>query len=296
MFIEYVSKKFSSSSLEIIEYANRIIDEYNDEGYKLTLRQLYYQFVARDILPNSMRSYKRLGSIINDARLAGMVSWTAIEDRTRNLQSLSTWNTPADILKSAAHSYREDLWETQAYRPEVWIEKEALSGVVSGICEEYRVPYFACRGYTSQSEQWAAAMRFKKYRDNGQVPVVLHLGDHDPSGIDMTRDNRDRLRLLSGDDVEVHRLALNYNQIEQYNPPPNPAKLTDSRAEGYVSEFGHSSWELDALEPRIITNLIEHQITMLLLHDEWDKAYEREEKNVRRLYEMAQEFESRGDG
>lgn len=179
-YITYVSKNFSSSSLEIIEVANRIIEEYQEDGYSLTLRQLYYQFVARDILPNSMQSYKRLGSIINDARLAGLVSWTAIEDRTRNLVSSPHWESPAEILRAAASQYKEDLWATQPYRPEVWIEKEALVGVVAGICEELRVPYFACRGYTSQSEAWAAAQRFKEYSENRQVPIVLHLGDHRP--------------------------------------------------------------------------------------------------------------------
>lgn len=106
----------------------------------------------------------------------------------------------------------------------------------------------------------------------------------------MTRDNSDRLRLLSGDYVEVRRLALNYDQIEQYSPPPNPAKMTDSRADGYIEQFGRSSWELDALEPRVISDLIDDEVYDLRLPDEWDKALEKEKKSVTRLREMAREF------
>lgn len=289
--IAYIEKNFGSASLDIIDTANEIIEEYQQAGYSLTLRQLYYQFVARDMLKNTMQSYKRLGSIINDARLAGLVSWKAIEDRTRNLKSVATWSTPRDILLTAANAYREDLWAEQDYRPEVWIEKEALVGVIAGVCDDLRVPYFACRGYSSQSEQWSAAMRFKGYRRNGQTPIVLHLGDHDPSGIDMTRDNRDRLQLLSGGPVEVVRLALNSDQIQQYNPPPNPAKMTDSRSSGYVAEFGLSSWELDALSPSVISELVKGSIDGLINAAAWDEAEEHEALNVERLEEMAQEFE-----
>jgi len=116
------------------------------------------------------------------------------------------------------------------------------------------VPYFACKGYVSASELWRAARRFKvRYR--GQRVVVVHLGDHDPSGLDMTRDIFDRQDLFGGR-AKVNRIALNFDQVEQYGPPPNPAKVTDSRAAGYIAEYGRSSWELDALEPRVMRDLI----------------------------------------
>src|SRR5262249_10346260 len=157
------------------------------QGYNLTLRQLFYQFVSRDLIPNNVRSYKRLGSIINDARLAGLIDWSAIEDRTRNLHELPCWRTPAGIIRSCAQQYRTDLWAKQENRVEVWIEKEALAGVFERVCDELRVPFFSCRGYTSQSEMWVAGHRLKRIIDAGQRPVILHFGDHDPSGMDMTR-------------------------------------------------------------------------------------------------------------
>ncbi len=283
MLIAYERKIFSESNLKIIEQANEIIDEYQAQGFTLTLRQLYYQFVARDLIPNTMQSYKRLGTIVNDGRMAGLISWEAIEDRTRNLRRLSHWEDPKEIMKSAIDDFRIDKWADQAYRPEVWIEKEALAGVISNICDRYDVPYFACRGYNSQSEQWAAGRRFASYTSKGQIPIVFHFGDHDPSGIDMTRDNQTRLSLFASMTVKVERLALNYDQIEKYNPPPNPAKTTDSRYTGYIRSFGVHSWELDALKPQVIVKLVEDAILSIRNNTQWQISTVTEDKGREKL-------------
>lgn len=275
----FVPRNFAEGSLELIDHANRIIREYQRQGFTLTLRQLYYQFVSRDLLSNTIREYKRLGSVINDARLAGLIDWEMIEDRTRNVQTISVWSDPAEILDAVADQYKEDLWDTQQHRVEVWIEKNALIGVIEPVCRRWRVPHLACIGYLSQSEQYAAGKRFAKVAARGQTPIVLHLGDHDPSGIDMTRDNTDRLAMFAGQGVDVRRLALNMEQIEQYRPPPNPAKETDSRHADYAAKFGDESWELDALEPTVIDGLIEREISSLIDSDAWNAAKEAEEAN-----------------
>lgn len=286
MYISYQDIRFSKASKGIIDQANEIIQEYLDAGFVLTLRQLYYQFVARDLIPNTMQSYKRLGSIINDARMAGLISWEAIEDRTRNLKAQAHWESPQSILDACISQYRLDKWKNQDFRPEVWIEKDALTGIIAGVCETYDVPYFACRGYNSQSEQWAAGMRFRRYyEEHGQKPVVFHLGDHDPSGIDMTEDNRKRLSLFAGFEVIVHRLALNYDQIEEYNPPPNPAKATDSRFENYAKEYGTESWELDALDPQVIVDLVESAIKEIRDEEAWASVLVSEEEHKDKLRE-----------
>lgn len=101
-------KKYFADGVPMSAMADR-----PEEDRKEILRQLYYQFVARDLIPNKQTEYKRLGSVINDARLAGLIDWTAIEDRTRNLRKVSTWDTPNDILRSAASSFKLDLWENQ---------------------------------------------------------------------------------------------------------------------------------------------------------------------------------------
>lgn len=253
-------KKFRTESVDLINKINSVIVDYGRQGYSLTLRQVYYQMVARAIIPNNERSYKNLGNLINDARLAGLIDWTAIEDRTRNLRSNSHWKTPGNIISASAYSYHVDHWEGQENYVEVWVEKDALAGIVGQICEALDVSWFSCRGYVSQSEMWVAAQRLIKRHRAGQHIVLLHLGDHDPSGKDMSRDIQDRLSVFETPQVEFHRLALNMNQVEQYNPPPNPTKLTDSRATGYINEFGYECWELDALEPQVINDLIKENI------------------------------------
>lgn len=288
--IEYLSKNFSAAVIGVIAKANDIIREYELQGFALTLRQLYYQFVARDLIPNTQQSYKRLGKIVNDGRLAGAIDWDSITDRTRNLQSNSHWSSPESIIDSAAAGYEIDKWAGQDKRVEVWIEKDALVGVIESVCTENDVPFFACRGYNSQSEMWRAAMRLRRYSERGQDPVIIHLGDHDPSGIDMTRDTIDRLQLFAPGKIEVERIALNMDQVEEYGPPPNPAKVTDSRAVDYIAKFGHDSWELDALEPMVIVELVRDKIHDIRNQAHWTESVEREDQERQLLTNVAERW------
>lgn len=243
--------------------------------------------MARDLIPNTFRSYKRLGTIISDARLAGETDWDAITDRTRNLESNSHWDGPADIIGTCAQQFQIDKWSDQDVRPEVWIEKDALIGVIEGVCSENDVAYFSCRGYTSQSEVWRAGRRLREHARDSQRPVVIHLGDHDPSGIDMTRDIHDRVSMFAEQDVEVIRIALNMDQVEEYQPPPNPTKITDSRAGSYMQDYGDESWELDALNPATLAELIQTTIFGLRDHSRWDEACEREKEMRQQLEAVA---------
>ncbi len=275
--IQYEVKKFNTKTTETITQAEAIVQEYRAQGFSLTLRQIYYQFVARGLISNTERDYKRIGNIVSDARRAGLIDWNSIEDRTRFIRSLSNWDKPQDVLESAKHSYHRDLWADQDKRIEVWIEKDALVGVIEPICQENDVSFFSCRGYVSDSEMWRAAMRMANFT---QDVIVLHLGDHDPSGIDMTRDIEERLRLFSrGSAIEVRRIALTMEQIEEQSPPPNPAKMTDSRYAGYVAEYGDESWELDALEPQYLSDLIRGQILEERDEDKWDDAIHHQEED-----------------
>lgn len=283
--IAYITKNFREDTLTIIAQANLIIDEYTARGFDLTLRQLYYQFIARDLFPsswedpgthstNNQRSYKRLGDMINNARLAGLIDWLAITDRTRNLRQLSAWESPNQILRAIAQQYRIDKWKDQDNQIECWIEKDALLGTIEGVCNRLQIPYFSCRGYVSQSEMWVAAERLKAHH---KTATILHLGDHDPSGIDMSRDIEDRLRMFGVRDLTVDRIALTEAQITQYNPPPNPAKESDARWQNYVDSTGFTdSWELDALDPTVLADLIEDAVLSLRDDDLWDDAVERE--------------------
>lgn len=288
--IAYKPSKLGTERLAVIARANAVIAEYEAQGFELTLRQLYYQFVARGWLPNTQRDYNRLGETLNEGRLCGLVDWHAIVDRTRYLRSHPGWDDPQEILQGAAGGYVRDHWVGQARRVEVWIEKDALVGVIQPVCDEWQVPYFSCRGYTSQSEMWSAAQRFRRRAADGQETRVLHLGDHDPSGMDMSRDIEDRIRLFMGRQEESFaftRIALTTAQVQEYGPPPNPAKLTDSRAAGYLDAYGEESWELDALEPRVLANLIQAEVEAELDSAVWDEQVAREERERGQLTALA---------
>lgn len=280
-------KRFMSPQTQkVIVEAEAIIETYAAQGFDLTLRQLYYQFVARGLIENSEREYKRIGRVINDARMCGLIDWYHITDRTRFLRGLSHWSDPSEIVAASAAGFHIDRWEGQSYRPEVWIEKDALVGVISSVCNEYDVPFFSCRGYTSQSEMWRAAQRLAGYTEES---VVIHLGDLDPSGVDMSRDIEDRLEVF-GNGARVERIALNEDQIEQYDPPPNPAKLTDSRSASYVCQFGYDSWELDALEPSVIAELVRSTIEQYIDAERWVERAGLEDKHRKTLSKVSAQW------
>jgi len=267
----YLNGSMRANGRAMVRMVNKIIEEYNEMGYQLTLRQVYYQMVARDIIPNNDKSYNNLGELISKGRMLGLIDWYAIEDRTRYLRALSHWISPSDRIESAIHSYHIDLWEDQPNYVEVWVEKDALIGVVEQVADSFDVPCFSCRGYTSQTAMWDAGQRMIHKSRAGQRPVkIIHLGDHDPSGIDMTRDIIERINLFLRDGLDkdapstipfdVNRIALNMAQIKEYKPPKNPAKVTDSRYKKYIDQFGKDCWELDALKPNDLAVLIGNTI------------------------------------
>lgn len=302
----YEPKKFGSDNLKIVELSESICMEYAAKGYDLTLRQLYYQLVTRNTFPNTEQSYKRLGSIVSDARRAGLIDWDHIVDRTRNLRQASGWESPSAIVDACAREYRRHRWEGQPMQVEAWIEKDALAGVLQVAADEYSLPYFSCRGYCSDSEMWSAARRIVlRARRARQSTRILHLGDHDPSGLDMTRDICDRLHIFTQADVvheedgvrrywlsdttyfEIRRIALTREQIEEYNPPPNPAKTTDARFKTYEQEHGDESWELDALDPETITELVKLHVEASIVESIWEQTLERERNERNRIAEVA---------
>jgi len=290
----YQSWNPKPATMAQVGMAEEIIDEYEAEGYTLTLRQLYYQFVARGLAANSARSYKNLGTVITKARMAGLISWLAIEDRNREHHAYLAEEDEMNVLNTLEYGIQYDRWARQETYVEVWVEKEALGNVIERACRPWMVPHMACKGYLSASEAWRAGQRIRDRLIDGKKCVVIHLGDHDPSGIDMTRDNRDRLTLFSeglGEGVEVVRIALNMDQVEEYEPPPNPAKVTDSRAAGYIRQYGRTSWELDALEPSVMKTMITREIRKYIDMDAWRSVEEEEEEKKRILRNVADRWD-----
>jgi hypothetical protein len=283
-FIEWSPRR---DTLALIAKANEIIDEYEAQGFNLTARQLFYQFVTKNWLPNNEKNYKRLYTNVAKARNAGLIDWDAIEDRTRELVNFSSWDSPGELVSTYANRYREDIWEAQSYRPIVIIEKDALLGVIEGVCRELRVPYAAARGDASITFLNELGKRFEDHLADGLTPIVMHLSDHDPKGLDMTRVISTSLELYAGEEIEVRRLALTMQQVRRYTPPRNTAKAKDKLTPAYIREFGtNHCWELDALRPTVIADLIRSEVQGLIEPEAWEGALTAEKRGRRLLQKV----------
>ena len=310
----------SDEKLVMISYVNDVIDTYAAKGFHdLTLRQIYYQLVKSDLFPehrkyvtvngkwkrhssgskNAEPNYDWLGDIVRDGRLAGLIDWDAIVDRTRAARSLRHWNDPSDVVDEGVRNFRIQKWSEQSNYIEVWVEKDALVGILERACTQVDVDvaYFSCRGYSSSTALWEAAQRIEEKISAGHKVTVLYLGDHDPSGVDMTRDIRERMTLFMSMDIShdadmsrreaydylrtvfrVKRIALNMNQIIALDPPPNPTKPKDSRSPAYIEQFGYHCWELDAIPPDELVRLIVGEVRGLQGPRRWAKARAKEER------------------
>lgn len=296
---KYQDFRFERKTRALITHIDAICTEYRQQGYTLSVRQIYYQLVARNMLANTEANYKMCARTCNDGRMAGLIDWDAIEDRNRDIEGRTRWDSGSAIIDACAQSFHMDMWENQAHRVIVIVEKAALAGVVGTVCAKYDVPLLAARGYPSVSiirelslQHIAPAMSVYD-----KDVTILHLGDHDPSGIDMTRDLDERISTFVfaeavAPETRLHlkRIALNMPQIEELNPPPNPAKVTDSRFAGYQQLHGDESWELDALNPSYLAKLVTDHITPLIDPQRW-AAREKQIQHVKeRLKHTAKEY------
>ena len=283
-----------------------------NKGMISPLRQLYYQFISQDWFPdswideaynlkhgldrntkNTEKNYKSLGGIISDARVAGLIDWNAIADRGRSMVQNAHWDNPRDFLGAVVPQFAIRKWDSQPGYVEVMVEKQALEGILEPVCGELDVPFTANKGYSSSSAMYACGRRFRNKLRDGKECFIIYLGDHDPSGLDMTRDVVERInmfakaRLMFSTEVEVQRVALNINQVKKLRPPENPAKVTDPRAKGYIREFGESSWELDAIEPNALAKLVKDAVYSIRDADAWETAVNREDAMRAELESMA---------
>lgn len=331
---EFVKKhRFSPEANALVRKCVEIVDRYQAQGLKLTLRQLYYQLVSSNYIRNEERQYKRLSGLLSDARLMGRVDWQAIEDRIRVPRVPQEFENLDDLVKTALGAYRLDRWSGQGNYVELAVEKDALAGILEPIAHEYHVTMTVNRGYSSQSAMYDTAKRFLKachgkipYKTAADTvpaeklastseqvreslkklfvldqealadppprnPILLYLGDHDPSGEDMVRDIGARLSMF-GISVDVRKLALTMDQIEEYKPPPNPAKLTDPRAAEYVDKHGATSWEVDALPPDVLDQLIRDSLESVIDVSKMDKIKSQEARDKKRLSKALRSLKS----
>ena len=318
----YIPKRYNADARHIVDLCEAILCEYHEKGYCLTLRQLYYQMITRDLFPDSWidleynrkkglpddtkntdKNYKALGGLVSDARLSGDLDIALIEDRGRETTSVRTYSSPADVIDSVAWSYRLDPWTTQINHVEVMVEKDALSGILEPVCRDERVCFSANKGYISTSFGYQIGERLRWEHQGGPGRPgkdihIIYLGDHDPSGIQMTEDVLGRLTMFAkGIPISVHRIALNMDQVNHYQPPENPAKVSDSRYAAYVEKFQtESSWELDALSPEVLSDLVRRKVRSLRDNELWEQVMAEEKRHKRLLENMAERFREKFRG
>jgi len=309
MKIAFEKKRFRPETLEVIDLLNELLEEYDRDGYQVTARQLYYQLVAGDLFPenrkwawtgskwvkdpggtiNAQPNYDWIAKIINDGRMAGLIDWDLIVDLGRRTVREPSWDNPRDAVQAAHQWFRIDPWEFQPIHVEVMCEKQALEGVLGPASKKWGLPFSSNKGYSSASFMFEKGKELReKFHDEHKQVFLLYFGDHDPSGLDMDRDIEHRLEMFMGpgldnDDMDdfdseiiLSRCALTKDQIHEFRPPPNPAKVTDSRAAAYIQQHGRVSWELDALKPSqlvsVLDNYVEAALDRFGIRENWDAA------------------------
>jgi len=271
---------------------NKIIENYKSQGYRLTLRQLYYQLVSKDLIPNKVQEYAKLSGLLVKGRMAGQVDWDSIEDRLRRPKIPYYVEDIPDAINDTISQYRLNRMAGQKNYIEVWCEKDALSNVLYRVTKKYHVRLMVNRGYSSCTAMHDAYKRFVSADydvDEGNV-YILYLGDHDPSGLDMIRDISSRQDEFGVFPKIVH-IAITRNQIKQYNPPPNPAKISDPRAKWYIKKHGQTSWEVDALDPSVLHSLLISAIEKLIDKNIFNDVLKKEKEDKDKLREFMEDFD-----
>jgi hypothetical protein len=292
MKIKFRPIHLSKLNLIRLDQINQVVESYQSQGYKLTLRQLYYQLVSSDIIPNKLEEYNKLSKLLKEGRMAGMVDWDAIEDRLRRPSKPASWDNPAQIINSCISQYRCNRMNGQEIYLEVWVEKDALSGVLKRVTEKYGIPIVVNRGYSSVTAMFDAHERFETAFNDEQQIKIIYIGDFDPSGQDMIRDITDRIQEFNeyNYDFEILPIALTWSQIQEFTPPPNPAKITDPRAKEYIRKHGPTSWEVDALRPEILNSILTSIIETNIQKEKYTEMLDLEKEHKNKLIELKKQL------
>jgi len=281
-----------------ISLVNEILEEYAAEGYKLTLRQIYYQHVARGVVENEAREYKKVMKTLEIGRYNGLIDWDMIEDRTRIPRLDYSVTSIQNALEDTVEYFKYNRQKGQPYHMEIWTEKDAVSGILARVASHYHIKLLIDRGYISHSTIYrsykkilAETMVFAE-ANAGRVSRILYVGDHDPSGLDMLRDIEEKLKGfgLTNDDFRVIPVALRKSQVREYKIPENFAKITDPRARMYIVEHGRSSWEVDALKPKVLHKLVDDAVMIYLDTNQFSRMLRQEERDKKKLGEMVRKM------
>lgn len=233
-----------------------IWQEFDRQTPPMSVRQMFYRMSVQGQVDKTENGYRRVQNALAEMRRAGAIPYTYLADNTRWVRKPRSFSNLGAALADMQKYYRRELWSRQPAYIEIWLEKEALAGVIHGITEQYDVPLYVTRGYASMSYLYAAAEQLKTI---DKPAYIYHLGDYDASGQDAARAIRDSLRSF-GAQFEFIQAAVRPEQVSQFNLQTRPAKSSDPRA----AKHGKVAVELDAIEPvqlrAIVSGIIEHHI------------------------------------
>ena len=226
------------------------------ECHPMTVRQTYYQLVSRQVIENNRSEYMAVSRLLVEMRQSGEVPWEWIEDRTRRPRTVSMWDSLRDFGETAVRSYRLDVWKHQDALVEVWLEKDALSGIFEEVLRPYGVTLNVGRGYDGWSSIHAAAERYLEW--GGDV-IVPYFGDFDPSGEDMLRSLQERLAYFETS-PQIEKVAITKQDIIDHELPPDVTKAADTRRATFVAKWGDNAVELDALPVQVLRERIKKAV------------------------------------
>lgn len=243
-------KRFRSTKAEV-EARRQALYEIVQAMQPMTVRQVYYQATVRGIVDKTETDYTKVQTDLVQMRRAGMLPYDWLADNTRWQRKPRTFNSVQAALDDTARLYRKALWyEVDAY-VEVWLEKDALAGVVLPVTTLFDVPLMVAKGYASLSFLHGAA----EFIGSLDVPTyIYHFGDFDPSGVNAAEKIDETLHELAPDaDITFERVAVTTDQIRSMDLPTRPTKQSDTRSKG----FGDISVELDAMPPNHLRGLVQ---------------------------------------
>jgi hypothetical protein len=261
----------SAKSLALI----KAMYEIAEATQPITGRGVGYKLFTQKLIPDmSRKSMRVVYRLLKEARENGIIPWAWIVDETRSAERVATWENPEAYSETVANSYRRDFWDQQPIRVEVWSEKGTVRGVLAPVLDEYQVTFRALHGFNSATQVWDIAQD-----DDGRDLVALYVGDYDPSGMCMSEvDLPKRLEEYDGDHVEVRRIALTLDQARSLpsfpasDKGPKNGKDGDPRYKWFVSNYGNTCWELDAMDPRDLRECVETAIKELIEPEAWAKC------------------------
>lgn len=294
--VEGERKVWIADQEKLVKNILRIVEEYQEQEIIQTLRGYYYDLVAERLIPNAIEIYKRIGKLISDLRYSGHIDWSAMEDRARKKEMSSQWSNVSALIKSAVYAYRLPRWQDQDKYIELFTEKDTMYSRLEPLTSKYHIPLCINRGYASSSVLYDLSKRIIDKLEDGKEVVLLYVGDHDPSGLDMINDIHKRVtEFLEGyeDDYyetkfKIIHVALTKEQIKEYDLPPNPAKHTDTRSNRYIQEHGSVSWEVDAMKPQIMREIVEEEILNHIDMQKYNSWIEKEEEQKQALKEFGE--------